>query len=153
MTKSGLGEETIILAIGQRSARFDVSPQALIDLKKAGVTDRVLNAMLSAPKAPGLSSPAVAAPGFPSSSAGFTPPAEQPATGLRIPPVEEVGVYYLVDGKWIDLPPEVVNWKSGGVLKSVATVGIVKGDVDRRCANFHSRRNAKHARSAAALSF
>ena len=26
--------------------------------------------------------------------------------------------------------PEVVNWKTGGVMKSVGTVGIVKGDVN-----------------------
>ena len=53
LVKAGLGEETIIPAIGQQPARFDRSPQALIDLKKAGATDRVLNAMLSAPKAAG----------------------------------------------------------------------------------------------------
>lgn len=45
-------------------------------------------------------------------------------------PVDEVGVYYQKDGKWIDLPPEVVNWKSGGVLKSIGTLGVVKGDVN-----------------------
>ena len=26
--------------------------------------------------------------------------------------------------------PEIVNWKTGGVVKNVATVGIVKGDVN-----------------------
>jgi hypothetical protein len=45
-------------------------------------------------------------------------------------PVDEVGVYYRMDGKWIDLPPEVVNWKSGGVVKSVSTLGVVKGDIN-----------------------
>ncbi len=45
-------------------------------------------------------------------------------------PVDEVGVYYQKDGRWEDLSPEVVNWKSGGVLKSIATVGVVKGDVN-----------------------
>ena len=50
MTKSGLAEQTIILAIQQGSTTFDTSPQALVELKKAGVPDAVLNAMLSARK-------------------------------------------------------------------------------------------------------
>jgi hypothetical protein len=50
MTKSGLGEQAIILAIQQGPTAFDTSPQALIELKKAGVEDGVLNLMLSASK-------------------------------------------------------------------------------------------------------
>src|SRR5271165_1863145 len=50
MTKSGLGEQTIILAIQQGPTAFDTSPQALIELKNAGVTDGVLNSMLAASK-------------------------------------------------------------------------------------------------------
>lgn len=55
MTKSGLGEQTIVLAIQQGSTNFDTSPQTLVELKKAGVADAVLNAMLSAPKPAGSS--------------------------------------------------------------------------------------------------
>ncbi len=51
MTKSGLGEQTIVLAIQQGPTAFDTSPQALIELKKGGVTDGVLNLMLSASRA------------------------------------------------------------------------------------------------------
>jgi len=50
MTKSGLSEQTIILAIQQGPTAFDTSPQALIVLKKAGVADAVLDAMLSISK-------------------------------------------------------------------------------------------------------
>ena len=31
---------------------------------------------------------------------------------------DEVGVYYMKSDAWADLPPEVVNFKTGGVLKS-----------------------------------
>ena len=48
MSKAGLKEQTIILAIEQGPTSFDTSPQALVILKKAGVSDAVLNAMLSA---------------------------------------------------------------------------------------------------------
>lgn len=54
MTKSGLGEQTIILAIQQGPTAFDTSPQALIELKKAGVTDGVLNLMLSGSNSPSI---------------------------------------------------------------------------------------------------
>jgi len=49
MAKSGIGEQTIVLAIQQGPTRFDTSPQALIELKNAGLPDRVLSAMLVAP--------------------------------------------------------------------------------------------------------
>ena len=47
MTKAGIGEQTIILAIQRAPVRFDTSPNALIALKSAGVSDNVLNTMLS----------------------------------------------------------------------------------------------------------
>jgi hypothetical protein len=48
MTKSGVAGDTIVLLIQHSSAKFDTSPEALIELKKSGVSDAVLNAMLSA---------------------------------------------------------------------------------------------------------
>jgi hypothetical protein len=50
MTKAGIGEQTIMLAIQHGPVKFDTSPQALIVLKRAGVSDKVLNAILSLPK-------------------------------------------------------------------------------------------------------
>jgi hypothetical protein len=45
----------------------------------------------------------------------------------------EIGVYYRdSSGQWRLVSPEPVNWQTGGVLKSVATFGIVKGDVNGR---------------------
>lgn len=32
-------------------------------------------------------------------------------------------------GAWTDLPPDVLNVKTGGVLKTIGTAGIVKGDI------------------------
>ena len=39
MTKAGIGEQTIILAIQRGPVKFDTSPQALIALKTGGVSD------------------------------------------------------------------------------------------------------------------
>jgi hypothetical protein len=49
MTKSGMGTKTIILLTQQSRTNFDTSPGALIELKREGVQDEVLNAMLAAP--------------------------------------------------------------------------------------------------------
>jgi len=46
MTKSGMSEKTIVLLIQQSQTKFDTAPDALIELKKDGVSDEVLNAML-----------------------------------------------------------------------------------------------------------
>lgn len=48
MMKSGLGKHTIVLVIQQSLCHFDTSPQALIRMKKAGASDEVINAMVSA---------------------------------------------------------------------------------------------------------
>jgi hypothetical protein len=59
MTKAGIGEETIILAIQHRPVKFDTSPEALIALKAAGVSDQVLNAMLASANSKSQTSPEV----------------------------------------------------------------------------------------------
>ena len=48
-------------------------------------------------------------------------------------------MYYKKAGKWEEALPEVVNWKTGGVVKSIASAGIVKGDVNGRIQGPHSR--------------
>jgi len=59
----------------------------------------------------------------------------------RLPasPVDEVGVYYRHAGQWVEMMPEVINWKTGGVMKSVGTVGVVKGDVNGKINGHISR--------------
>src|ERR1017187_9074780 len=54
LVKAGLDESTVLLAIQQGQANFDTSPTALIDLKTQGVSEKVVQAMLKAPK-PGQS--------------------------------------------------------------------------------------------------
>lgn len=58
--------------------------------------------------------------------------------GGTIRPVQEVGTYYMRGGSWMDLPPEVVNFKTGGALKHVTTIGVVKGDVNGHVNRKHS---------------
>src|SRR5260370_17006579 len=48
MAKSGIGEQTIILSIQESVTKVDTAPDALIQVKTAGVSDAVMNAMLTA---------------------------------------------------------------------------------------------------------
>ena len=52
-------------------------------------------------------------------------------------------MYYLKGDQWADLHPEVVNFKTGGVLKSIGTAGIVKGDVNGHVNGEHSTTQLK----------
>jgi len=62
---------------------------------------------------------------------------------LPAAPVDEVGVYYKVEGKWTELPPEVVNWQTGGVIKHAASLGVVKGDVNGKVRGGSSKTHTK----------
>lgn len=113
LVKSGLGEDLIVQTITASAGKYDVSADALIALKQAGVTDKELGAMITKNSGPAPVVVAAAAPSGPALPAG----------------VDEVGVYYKdKTGTWVEFKPEIVNYKSGGVLKSIATNGIIKGD-------------------------
>lgn len=112
LVKAGLSDDVIVTTINASPGAYDTSANALVALKGDGVSDKVIAAMVvkaAAPAAP------VAAP------AGTGRPAG----------IEDVGVYYKdKNGAWVSLMPEIVNFKTGGFLKSMATQGIVKGDVN-----------------------
>jgi hypothetical protein len=82
MVKAGLAEDTILLAIRNRPNSFDTSPEELIRLKQQGVTQAVLNAMLTA------SNPAPASPA----------PAEAPPP----PPGQQMQSDQGPDGVWVE---------------------------------------------------
>jgi hypothetical protein len=114
LVKAGLSDDLIVTTISASAGTYDTSTDGLIALKTAGVSDKIVAAMVSKAFAP---PPApVAAP--------------SPASA-RPPGIDEVGVYMKdKTGAWIMLSSEVVNFKTGGFLKSLATDGLVKGDVN-----------------------
>ncbi len=74
MTKSGLNESVIVNAIRANPTQFDVSASALINMNKAGVSQKVLDAMIEAAgKQKSQAQAITAAPA--SSAAGSTPTA------------------------------------------------------------------------------
>ncbi len=114
MVSLGLGEEVILEKI--RSAPetdFATDLESLKVLKAAHVSDPVIRVMIN-PKA------AAAAPAA---------SAAAPATANPDIP-DDIGIYLRVRGKLVDVVPEVVGWKTGGFLKSMATNGLTKGHVN-----------------------
>ena len=57
--------------------------------------------------------------------------------------MSEVGIYWKRGDEWAELLPEVINWKTGGVIKNVASVGVVKKDINGRLNGPHSRNSVK----------
>jgi hypothetical protein len=120
MQSAGLSENIILASVNGQPAAYDTSTDGLLALKKAGVSDAVVAAMISrnAAMKNGVSNPT-----------GTNMPA--PAAAGPPPGVDEVGVYYQDKNKaWHPVPSEIVNTKSGGLLKSIASDGIVKGDTN-----------------------
>ena len=54
MANAGMGDQTIILAVQRGPTMLDTSPEALIVLKRAAVSDQVLSATLAATKSQSL---------------------------------------------------------------------------------------------------
>ncbi|MBI3645445.1 MAG: hypothetical protein HY233_05740 [Acidobacteriales bacterium] len=105
MKKAGFDEQTMIRAIEANGVSIDTSLQGLLALKNSGLGGAVINSALSA-----------AAPKSPPVSAAIEP------NGLP----DEVGLYLARAGTLVAVQPEVVNFKTGGMLKAVATYGIAK---------------------------
>ena len=55
LVKAGFKEKTIISIIAARQSNFDLSPERMIELKRSGVTEKVILAMLSRQEGMGIS--------------------------------------------------------------------------------------------------
>jgi len=128
LAKAGLSEDVILGMVKLQPAKYSLGLDDVIALKKAGVSDKVIAAMVERAQGGGGAKPAQPASSAASAPAG-TP--------------NEIGVYYKKNDKWEEMLPEVVNWKTGGVLKNRLTAGMVKGDVNGRINGPNSRNSVK----------
>ncbi len=129
LVKAGLSETVLLGMVNSQPGKYSTKVDDLIALKEAGVTDKVIAAMAAK---------AVSAPS-PATPAG----SENAVAGAAAAPTLEIGVYFKKDGSWTEVLPEVVNWKTGGALKSLATATIVKKDVNGNIAGPSSRNSVK----------
>jgi hypothetical protein len=111
---AGLSDDLIAQTVAGSPGHYDTSTDAMIALKQKGISDKIIGAMVNKNANPN----------------GPAPTVVMAPSGPVLPPgVDEVGVYYKDrTGAWVEFKPDIVNYKSGGFLKSIATDGIVKGD-------------------------
>jgi hypothetical protein len=130
MVKAKFDDSTIVKTIESNETYFDVSVDALLRLKEQGVSQTIIQAMLNASKKAPVAQPA------------------QPSTPIRatvtpLPPtaelLDEVGVYQVFKGKLVAIEPEIVNWRTGGVIKNAVTLGLDKGHINGTIAGPHSK--------------
>ena len=128
MVEAGFSSELIVTMISNSPCEFATGLDSILALKDKNVPEGVIQAMLKkkAPNQP-----------VPTTNTVEPNPANSPNQVGALP--NEIGVYVKKDGQWVEILPEVINWKTGGVLKSIATVGIVKGDVNGKLSGQHSR--------------
>lgn len=107
MSTAGLGDDLILQTIEAQPGRYTTDPDALLALKSAGVSERVITRMVRKAAAPAA--------------------AENQAVSL--PEVSEEGVYYKdKQGVWQPLSIERLQYQSGGWVKSTLTHDIIKQD-------------------------
>jgi hypothetical protein len=133
MVKAKFDDPTIVKTIETNEAYFDVSVDALLRLKEQGVSQNVIQAMLSASKKPS------AAQAIPQTAPSTPIKAQVTQLPAAAELVEEVGVYQVLKGKLVAIEPEIVNWRTGGVIKNAVTLGLDKGHVNGTIAGPHSK--------------
>ena len=114
MSKAGLDDKVIVQTIQTQPGHYDTSPDNLISLKNAGVSEQVIAAMQAR-------------------SAGLAFHASEKINPAPLSAgVDEIGIYYQEKrtGEWLPLKTERVQFKSGGWLKSTATYNIIKQDMN-----------------------
>ncbi len=108
MHGAGLADDLILQTIATQPGKYDTTPDALIALKQAGLSDAVLAAMSNKARR----------------QITGTPPA-----AIQLSPVNEIGVYFKdKNGQWQPMESEAVHVKSGGFVKSTLTHNIIKED-------------------------
>src|SRR5436305_6707349 len=104
MVKAGLSDDLIVQTIGTQPGKYSVDADSLVELKQAGVSERILDAMANRSR----------------QRLGPEPP-------VVLSDVNEIGVYYKDhNGRWEAIEPEIVHIQSGGFVKSTLTHGIIK---------------------------
>ena len=130
MVKAGLSEEIVVGMVNRQAGKYSIAVDDLIALKSAGVSEKVIAAMVAKGSPSAASSPAPA-------SASSSPATASTAA------FPEIGVYFKKGEEWVEVLPEVVNWKTGGTIKNLASVGVVKKDVNGHIPGPHSRNSVR----------
>jgi len=84
LVKAGMADTTVVAVIQKGPDRFDTSPTALIALKKAGVSDTVIGAMITAPQS-ATATPSAMTSAVSTLASSMTQPAASSMPGATVP--------------------------------------------------------------------
>jgi membrane-associated protease RseP (regulator of RpoE activity) len=111
--------------------------EAVVILAKKDEESTSAQAKALTPTMPSVSA-VEANPARPDSVTLATRVQNRPANQRAIDLPREVGVFLVKNGALVEIEPEVVNWRTGGVIKTMATAGLDKGHVNGVVAGPHS---------------
>lgn len=145
MAKAGFDEQTILTAIHSSDPAFDTSVPQLLSLKQNGVSENIISAMLAAMKAKADRQEADARAAADRAEqihlaelrAAAAGAGNHGETNPEVP--DDVGVYALINSQLTEIPPEIYSWRTGGVGKSILTLGITKGHINGAVTGPHSK--------------
>lgn len=123
--KGGLTDDELLVRIASAPAiQFNLSPAWEDYMIKSGISENLIRAM--AARTNGTAATGSLSTPTANASIRTAPP------GQSMMPVE-VGVYFRDStGQWHLVSPEPVNWQTGGVVKNVSTLGVIKRDINGR---------------------
>ncbi|HUM18166.1 MAG TPA: hypothetical protein VL086_20915 [Candidatus Nitrosotalea sp.] len=111
MIKAGLPEAVVIAKIKSTATKFDLKTDSLVSLKKAGVSDKVLEAMVAAGS--GSATTAMPAPPAPAMAAG----------ALKNQDV----IYQLVGDKYVEMFPTAANLETNMAFFQTKSEVVLEG--------------------------
>lgn len=141
MLEAKISEPIIVAKVKKAATALDPTPAQLVALKKAGATDALMEVLLDPSKTYAPVAASSAAPAPARAAAPAPAPAAPEVTKEAFP--NEIGVYLKKGTEWIEVRPEIVNWKTGGTIKSLASVGVVKKDLNGNIDGPASRTSTK----------
>ena len=128
MVKGGLSEGVVLARIRSSPANFDTSTNSLLALKKAGVSDKVIEAMVSAPRSgAAAAAPAAPTPTAPSAATSAPPPSvsasARSSAGGAAANLPRDSIFHLNGAKYVEMQPQVVEIEiSNAVFSSKSDV-------------------------------
>ncbi|HET6367043.1 MAG TPA: hypothetical protein VFG27_07445 [Pseudomonadales bacterium] len=136
MVKGGLSEAVVLARIRSGPGNFDTSTNSLLALKKAGVSDKVIEAMVSAPRA-GAAAAAAPAPAPAPSPAPAPPAGSAPAPSVSAGARSSAGgaaatlprdsIYHLNGAKYTEMQPQVVEIETSSAFFSQKSEVVLGG--------------------------
>jgi hypothetical protein len=133
LLKAGISEDLIVSTINASPGYYDTSANGLILLKRAGASDKVVAAIVVQNAHTTSEKPSFTVFPAPTPEPTVTVPVPLAAPVAPVIPVavDSVGLYYKDGhGSWQEVNTEVVNFKTGGVVKHLVSVGVVKEDLN-----------------------